>query len=396
VAGPATFSKKDSGVNKQFRFATTLAAVVITGAVAAGCSTWGHGAARLKMSPREAYEKARRTVLQASSDRAGEVRSRAMEVLAATEGAEVADVFVLGLRDPDVGVRFAAVMALGDSRHAPATEVLRGMLAAPQTNANVRCAVIYALDRLGDRGPRGQLGLLLADASPEVRANAALVVAKIGDPAGVQPLRDRLGSEQHPGVKYQLTESLAALGYPLSISMLSAKIRMGQPYEKLRALQALGRTRSGRARNTLLQVFKEERAPLMRIAAAGALARLGDSRGYDLALQATVDPDALARESYDRPVRLSDPQRHQMQMLGALALGQMRRPAAAGALVGLLDGPERSLAIAAAKSIMMLLAPHRPPITRASPSPTTRPGSTAPKGAPATGQPHLHTAPPRE
>ncbi len=411
MVGPAEFNEKGDGVRIQLRWAGTLTAAMIAAAVAAGCSLGGPRASKLQIPPSEAYQEARRTVLQASGDRAGEVRSRAMEVLALTEGADAADVFVSGLRDPEVGVRFAAVMALGDCGYAPAAEVLRQMMANEQTNPNVRGAIIYALDRMGDRRFRSKLGMLLTDASPEVRANAALVIAKIGDPAGTGPLRDRLEGEQHAGVKYQLTESLAALGYPLSVGMLSGYIRMGQPHEKLLALQALGRTGSPRAQKTLIRVLDEERPPLVRIAAAGALGRLGDARGYKLALQAVVDPDALARQSYGRPVRLGDPQRYQIQMLGALALGQMRREEAAGSLMGLLASPERSLAVAAAKSIMVLLAKFRPPMTAGGgpPTPTdptatrptttraaTQPTTTQPTTTRSTKPPSLHSAPPKD
>jgi HEAT repeat protein len=94
---------------------------------------------------------------------------------------------------------------------------------------------------------------------------------------------------------------------------------------------------------------------------------------------------------------MSRPQQVQIQTLGALALGQMGRPKGVDLLLELLEGPDDTTRVAAAKSIMVLLAEHRPsaPPVMMAPErkePTTRPAATMPVAD----MPALQTAPPKQ
>ena len=366
----------------------------LLGATLAGCGggLGDLGTGAMRASPQQAYLAARQTLYRASASRDGAVRSRAVEALALTEGALAGQTLTKALDDEAVAVRFAAAMGVGDCRLTDAKGKLREMSASPETDPSVRCAIIYALSRMGDDSHINQLGGFLGTGSPEVRANAALAMAKIGQEAAIQPLREQLRDERHPGVKLQLLESLAALRDPRSFAQLSANARAGEPYARLQAVQALGRSRSPRAKRSLLRHMRPGEPPPLRIAAAGALARLGDRRGWSLAVRAVRDPQAVARESFDRNVAVSRPQQVQIQTLGALALGQMNRTKAVDWLLPLLKGPDETTRVAAAKSIMGILAEHRPSAPPAVPEPepqvpTTRPAATGPA---------VRTAPPKE
>lgn len=377
----------------------SLVVAIVLGAVLVGCPT---GSGNLNgrsqtVDPTQAYLTARKVLLEATTSKDGVVRSRALEALALTDGAAAGEVLMRSLDDPAVAVRFAAAMGIGDCEFAPATGKLQELMASPDTSATLQCAVIYALDRMGDRTHRKRLGGFLASGAAEVRANAALVLAKLGDPAAIRPLQEQLTNERHDGVRIQIVESLASLGATRSYGVLSAHLRAGQPFERLLAAQALGRTRSRQAHGQLVWAMGSDRPLPLRLVAAEGLARSGDNRGWSLAVRALQDPEAVAAASYEQEVTLSAAHRRQWQMLAAMALGHMGRKDAVDLLMPLLGSDDPSNRVAAAQSILHLLAEHRPP--RPAPRPVAEPGPVEPQGVMAPPGPvegSLRTAPPKD
>ncbi len=377
-----------------------LSAVAACGLLAAGC---GGGEPQVMQScPAETCDKARDVLLGATENPDGVTRSRALEALGGTEGVAASQAYVRALQDEVVGVRFAAAMAAGDCLCQPAADRLRQMALSAKTDPKVRLAVFYALHRLGDKRFTNKIGRMLIASDPEVRANAVLVIAKIGDSRGITPLRSRLEDERHSGVRLEIAEALAALGEPRSIALLYAYVRSGQLYESCRAVQALGRTRSRQARAIIRWAFTSDKPLLLRLAAAGALGRLGDDRGYDMVVKAALGPQALVAEQSDTQVALTVPQQEQIQLRAALALGQMGRNTAVDVLAPMLDHKNPTVAIAAAKGVLALL--DRSSATPADPSSSgrigtsghgSRPGRTVPV-MPGSGGPSVETAPAKD
>ena len=102
-----------------------------------------------------------------------QVRTKALEALAATEGREAGKLVMRGLHDEHVPVRFAAAMAIGDVRYEPARPLLLAMAKDSTTPPKLLCAVIYALHRIGDTTYTTELGRLLFNPDDKwVRATA--------------------------------------------------------------------------------------------------------------------------------------------------------------------------------------------------------------------------------
>jgi HEAT repeat protein len=344
---------------------------------------------------------ARDTLFRQARSSDAEARTRAIETLGLMVGPEAGPVLLENLKHPAVAVRFSAAMACGDTRYAPAAPHMRELLTTEGTDQNIQCAAIFCLHRLGDDTHMDRLAKILYDGSPEARANAALVMGKLGLQAGVKPLYDRLNTEHDSRVQFQIAESLAALKYERSYGLLTSKAWVGDPSEQLMAVEALGRMRSEKARGDLIQAFEPDHSPPVRLAAAAGLGRMGDNRGAALALESINDPDQVARECVGKRVHLTDPQKAQYQTLAALALGEMNQPGAVDVLMKLLNDKDPTVTIAAAKSILNLLAPTAPvpplPAAPAHAAAATVPASQPARPAPTAGTPSvLRVAPPRE
>ncbi len=340
-------------MENRYRFLTYVVIALVCCSGLLGCTaTPSREVTAAEMTTRLA---ARDALYRAVGNADGAVRAQAIESLAHTEKAAAGEAMILGLDDAAVAVRFVAAMGIGDVRYRPARAKLQAMLAEP-IDENVLCGVVYALYRLGDSSYMSHLGRLLYSRQPEVRANAALVMGRMGMAPAIRPLRSREEIERDDGVRLQLIESLAMLGDPRSFSMLKTYARVGQPHERMAAVEALGRTRREAAKGTFLWAI-EKGPPPLRLAAARALARQGDTRGYDLAEEAIIDPVEYTQQSYDEPVSVSLAQQQQMQSLGALAIGSMGNRDAVAILAPLLRSPNGLVVVSAARSIMMLSKP---------------------------------------
>ncbi|WP_236646241.1 tRNA epoxyqueuosine(34) reductase QueG [Gemmatirosa kalamazoonensis] len=86
---------------------------------------------------------------------------------------------------------------------------------SPMKRAKLRGLRRNASVVLGNVGAPDDIPALvavLADDEPLVRGHAAWALGRIGSPAALQPLRERLSSEDDPGVAGELRSALAALG----------------------------------------------------------------------------------------------------------------------------------------------------------------------------------------
>jgi len=371
-----------------------LAILGLCAAALGGCADVRGRPGHMRTNPMTARESARKVLYDASTSPDGQVRAHALESLAATEGQAAGPVLLAALDDPAIAVRFVAAMGVGDIAYTPAGETLRRM-AKGQIDKNVLAGVIYALHRLGDDTLAPLLGKLLYDSSPEVRANAALAMGKFDSNAAIHPLSSRLDVERNRGVRLQIAESLARLGDPQSHGLLMDFSHIGEPHERMAAVAALGRTGSQRARGVIFWAIDATKPPPLRLVAGGALGHFGDNRAYWTIIGAVEDPTAFSQQSYDDPVTLSDEQKQQIQSIAALELANLNEPAAVDVLVGLLGSPNPTVAVSAARSILMLL-PSEPAVTEAAPSDAAAaddgdvvdaPVAEAPADAPAATQP---------
>ncbi|MGA2265085.1 MAG: HEAT repeat domain-containing protein [Phycisphaerae bacterium] len=352
----------------------------------------------------KAYADARATLNRCLVDPDPFTRSRAIEALADTIGLHAGPEYEKALSDPAPPVRFAAALAVGDTRYAPAKNYLLRMAEDKtlEPDRRVMPAVIYALYRLGDATYASDLFTLLFDPEKEVRANAALAMGKMQEPSAVGPLKTRLGDEQDPLVRLQIIESLAMLGDAASSLSLEAYTKK-TPFidERLVAIPAMARVHSSNALQVLNELLAATRQPpRVRVSAAGALGMLGQSSPVGLALcrEAAADPQKVLDKSYGGRRTGSELEAGSLQRLAALALGWLGNDYTVADLYPLLHNSDGSVRVAAAMSILRLLPAYQQPLPPSAlgPSQPAAPSPEQPAGQPAAPSTVPAVAPPVE
>jgi HEAT repeat protein len=328
---------------------------------------------------------ARSVLRRALDDRDDFARSHAIEALAETMGAQSGPTFAQALSDASPAVRFAAAMAIGDAKYAPAKDRLLRMSQDKQLEPDRRVmpAVIYALFRLGNDTYAGDLYALLFDKEKEVRSNAALAMGRMQEVSAIGPLQTRLAEEQESQVRLQIIEALAVLGEEASALSLESYTKK-TPFldERLVAIPAMAKVRSSTAPLVLRELLDPRQPPRVRAAAAGALAMLGEynAEAYEFCLDAARDPEGVTRKAYGRSgaaaIELTS-----LQQLAAIALGWMNNEGAVNVLHPLLGSPDSGVRIAAGMSILRLLSAYQeqpPPAAVTEPPPPAPPAPSAP------------------
>lgn len=345
-------------------------------AIAAGCNGKRHYV--MTGNPQVARARALAVLHRAADDSDKFTRAKAIEAMVGVLGPAAGQVYVSALDDAEPNVRFAAAMAVGDLKYAPALGRLLEMARYKQPRAERRltvyCGVIYALHRLGRTEHTGQLGELLAHEGAIVRASAAMVLGRMDERSAIGPLRAMYDNEQDIVVKLQALESLARLGDPRALAELEGHARKPFRLEhKLVALRAMGEIGSDRTVLVLRSIVRSaHQHPQARVLAAGSMARLGmvTDFSYELCLTSTGDPggvmEAAMGDAYD-PARVDPTMLTTLQKLAVISLGWMKRTHAVDVLVDFLKREDGGVRVGAAMSILRLL-PKLPPRQPAHPS----------------------------
>ncbi len=331
------------------------ATALLAGAWTFGCLPRTEG---LVMSPTRAVMDARKVLFRGVADEDAITRGHAIEALDYTLGAEAAEEFLVGLSDSSPRVRFASAMAIGENEYVPAMAKLTAMAAGAETDKRVLCGVIYALYRLGDDSQMSRMAMLLEDPDPWVRANAAFIMGKSGDPSALQPLKNLISDEQNTNVEIRIMESLAMLGDTSSAMSLEAYTTWQFVDDKIDAIRALARLGGERPRLQLeFLTHNTDQMPLVRVAAAGGLGRMGvfSQTGYNLCIMAVSQPRKVLCDWAEDHRIPGEADIRALQQMAAISLGWIGRPAAVDHLYPLLGDRNGSVRVAAAKSILQLL-----------------------------------------
>jgi len=304
-------------------------------------------------------------------------RSNAIEAMSQTLGEEGGSAYLQALADGDPSARFAAAMAVGDLKYYPARDRLLTMAGDKQLEPDKRvmCAVIYALHRLDNYQYTGQLGQLLFDQEKEVRANAALAMGKLGEPSAIGPLKSLLASELEPMVRLQIVESLALLGDQASALSLEGYTKTVFLDERLVAIPAMAKVNPQRASAVLRELLGAQHPPQVRVAAAGALASIGqtDDNIFSLAKRAASRPAEMLQKAYGPEKTATALEVHSLRRLSAIALGYTNKLAALDILQPLLTNEDKGVRLAAAMSVLRLVpASPKPPEVAREQAPTVQ------------------------
>lgn len=268
-----------------------------------------------------------------------------------------------GLTDPNIGVRYVAAMTVGKLKLSGMAPAVRPMLQDPEPM--IRAAAIYALARNGEKVDQTPLGQLLMDSNPRVRSNAAYLLGEMGNPSAIPMLKEAarmraLGdSTQVRLFSLQVAEALIKLGELDSANSLEAALypKLAEEFEAaVLSAQIIGEVKNRRAIWQLVNLVETRATGMsggeqtggvsylypkeLRLAAATALAKMGEGDGVFVADELARDPEAVIR-AQTAFLYAATGQRAYLRRLEPLLNDEsdLVRVAVAAAILRLIDGP---------------------------------------------------------
>ncbi|MHC4117590.1 MAG: HEAT repeat domain-containing protein [Planctomycetota bacterium] len=270
------------------------------------------------------------------------VRVNAIEVVVTTRQMELMRSVQRMLEDESMPVRFAAAVAIGDLRYSIARTSISRALRDPE--ANVVLAASYAMGRLGDTEYFEVIRKLLNSDDQTVRANAAFLLGRTEDAEMIAVLKqvqqDKDSSEK---VRFQTLESRARLGDEQVLARLWAIVYSGYADDKIIGVRALGALGTRKARDILVTKL-DDNILEVRLAAAEQLGKLGDKTG---------EPEVLDVFEKDLRDGLDEEALQRVNVLTALAIGQICTPDLTKHLPKLMRNQSKSVRLAAAKAVLL-------------------------------------------
>lgn len=275
------------------------------------------------------------------SDRA-EFRAHALEAIQYAPDRALPLVH-LGLNDESAGVRFMSVYLIGKLEMNAMLPAVKDLIHDPRPD--VQAAVIYAFTKCGKKNDRliSRLANLIFHESPGVRANTVMLMGDLNDDtampmlrrAGVKPSGDMNPPIRWALLRLQAAEALAKLGDSRGLDSVRSSAYSGFDEVRILAVQTLGKL-GDQSFWANLNNFLVENPVEFRLAAAEALARLGRERGGMMTVMGESATHELAT----------------VRSQAALALGRYDRDLARGYLVQLLDDPDPMVRLSAAAGVL--------------------------------------------
>ena len=271
---------------------------------------------------------------QARSNQDPLVRANAIEALSAAPEAQE-DAVKFGLIDSNEGVRFVAAVSLGDAGRCDLVDLVRPLL--DDDSASVRAAALYALAMCDIAPDLAPLAAMVLGQHATERANAALLLGKLGNASAIGMLRSaigrpldntdarrqrlveltvaealvRLGSREHleeirasffgsadavelVAVATQMAGELGdlGLGHALEQMAFDAGPRKAGPELRMIAVAALGALTPDAAQPEIALLFLDDPTAQVRAQAATAL-MWGNAPGQDAALARLLADSSL-------------------------------------------------------------------------------------------------------
>lgn len=292
-----------------------------------------------------------------------EERANALEALVATPG-RLEYPARRGLTDLNLGVRAVSAMVVGKAGLTRLARDVRPLLDDP--DPRVKASAIYALRRCGHSADPSHLAVMLESDDPTQRAFAAYLLGELGDPSAIPMLEEsarnpprRITRSELRIMELQLAEARVKLGDDVALNAVRAALHPANP-EDLEAA-ALAAQVAGEVgdRNSITRLIilaeskpgfqdRELRASVdampaeVRLAAAGALAKLGKPQGWTIAEEYRDSPSSAIRAQaalvYGKSGRVETLSR--LEELLHDRSGRVRVAAAAGVL-RVTDNPSR-------------------------------------------------------
>jgi HEAT repeat protein len=177
--------------------------------------------------------------------------------------------------ESDTAVRDALLRALGSVGGAGSVPALRAIATDGATDPAERFAAVRALGCTGAEAAMGPLVGLLADPAPEIQAAALQALGELGEAAASLPVAARLSGTERD-LRRTAAAALEKIATPEATARLIGALADPDREIRLAAVRTLGRIATPEAGAAVRRIAEEEPDPLVRAAAAEALADAGD------------------------------------------------------------------------------------------------------------------------
>ena len=270
-----------------------------------------------------------------------QIRTKAIEAAAAAKQNTLMPQVAGLLRDDYVPVRFAVALAVGDMQYQLAEDSIKKQLRAPDENTKI--AASYAMYKLGHHEYLEYITQAAKSHDQNIRANAVWLLGKTGDKS-VSELLYQVKNDDNSELKvrFQAAEALAKFKdekiFPKLWTMLISKY----VDNKIIGIRAMGSLGTAQAKEVLLTKLDDDILEV-RLAAAGQLGMLGDISGEPEVLKVFEKDVVIGRDKKDI---------ERINVLTALAIGQIGTEKLIKFLPKLLENESKSVQLAAAQAIL--------------------------------------------
>jgi HEAT repeat protein len=271
------------------------------------------------------------------------IRAHALETLAEQHMTDWSPQIIDALGDQASLVRKAAALAAGQLQIAAAASHLPALLdaettAAPDGAMNAmqeHLAAIFACHRLGNTTYSHELEKTAFDPRAQVRGDTAFILGLIGDKSAIPLLIQMLHQDADVNVRLEVAEALWRMGDEKGEEALIEATVSGVASDIMIAIPALAQPHDTRLLGNIEGLFSNE-YPEVRLECARAAGVLGSDIGYGEALAGadSVDPRQRA--------------------LAAMAFGSIGRPDAQKVLAKLLKDQDPDVRLAAAGALIQI------------------------------------------
>jgi len=295
-------------------------------------------------SVRSLLGQAKSIIRKSLNDDNPHIRTNAIEAVAKTGSDESMPKVEQFLTDEFIPVRFAAALAVGDTGYSSARKQLYNLLKS--NDDNTRLAASYALFKLGDRTQFTNLAEFITSPDMLVRANAALLLGKCGDRAALKLLYWALSDKDSDDkVRFQAAEAIANLGDEKIYPKLWTMILNVNADDRILGVRSMGALGTEQAKGALTSQLSDDVLEV-RLAAAWQLGRLDSAAGQ---------PEILAVFTNNLTAKMDEADAERINILAAMAIGQIRTPELTKFLPGLLNNKSKFVQIHAATAVFQCL-----------------------------------------
>ena len=268
-------------------------------------------------------------------------RAHSVEILKDLHLPGTDEMIVAKLRDPSPLVRKAAAFASGELRLKSAELILPELLATeansndPVSAEQERMAGIFALHRLGNTQFSHEFEKTAIDPRSHIRAETAFIFGLLGEPSATPILIEMLNKDTDGNVRMEAGEALWRLGDERGEDALLAATISAYASDQMIALLALAQRHDTRVLGHIEGLLNSEYLEVSLVAAR-ACGMLGSQDGYGVAMEGQTSADPRQRA------------------LAAMAFGAIGRTDAQPRLEKLLKDKDTDVRLAAAGALVQI------------------------------------------